>query len=50
MTTSTDIAEAFSRHEFQATFEHLADDVEWNNVGGQRHPYASHIAGLRASA
>ena len=37
MTTSTYIAEAFSRHEFLATFEHLADDIEWNNVGGEQH-------------
>lgn len=37
MNTSTYIAEAFSRHQFPATFEHLADDIEWSNVGGERH-------------
>ena len=27
------IAEAFSRHDFEATFAYLAEDVRWNIVG-----------------
>jgi ketosteroid isomerase-like protein len=28
------VAEAFSRHDFTATYPHIADDVRWINVGG----------------
>jgi hypothetical protein len=31
--TIADIAEAFSRHDFAATYPHLADDIRWNLVG-----------------
>jgi limonene-1,2-epoxide hydrolase len=36
-TTPTEILEAFSRHDFTSTFDHLADDIEWNNMGGDQH-------------
>lgn len=36
-TQPAEIAEAFSRHDFAATFEHLAHDIEWNNVGSDHH-------------
>jgi limonene-1,2-epoxide hydrolase len=31
-----DIAEAFSRHDFAATYEHLTDDVRWDVVGDRQ--------------
>jgi ketosteroid isomerase-like protein len=31
-----DIATAFSRHRFEATYPYLADDVRWNQVGGEQ--------------
>jgi limonene-1,2-epoxide hydrolase len=36
-TTSTNevaIAEAFSHHDFARTYEHLAADIRWRNLGG----------------
>ncbi len=44
-------AEAFSGHDFDAAFPMLADDVEWDNVGGRQ--YAGRdavIAACRESA
>src|SRR3954463_12190716 len=35
--TLPEIAEAFSHHDFVRTFDHLADDVRWRNVGGEEH-------------
>ena len=34
--TPRQIAEAFSGHRFDVTFDHLADDVGWNLVGEDR--------------
>jgi hypothetical protein len=31
--TNEQIAEAFSRHDFEASYPYLADDVRWNIVG-----------------
>jgi ketosteroid isomerase-like protein len=31
--TITEIAEAFSRHEFDRTFPHMDDDIEWMQIG-----------------
>ena len=31
--TSEQIAEAFSRHDFEASYPYLAEDVRWNRVG-----------------
>ena len=31
--TISEIAEAFSRHEFDRTYPHMDDDVEWAQVG-----------------
>ena len=31
--TSEQIAEAFSRHDFEASYPYLADDIRWNIVG-----------------
>ena len=31
--TGEQIAEAFSRHDFEASYPYLADDVRWNIVG-----------------
>ena len=31
--TSEQIAEAFSRHDFEASYPDLAEDVRWNMVG-----------------
>jgi hypothetical protein len=31
--TITEIAEAFSRHEFDRTFPHMDDDIEWAQIG-----------------
>ena len=33
--TNKQIAEAFSRHEFELTYLHLSDNVRWDNVGGE---------------
>ena len=33
-TANRAVAEAFSRHDFAATFDRLADAVEWRNIGG----------------
>lgn len=32
-----EIAEAFSHHDFARSYDHLADDVRWHNVGGDEH-------------
>jgi limonene-1,2-epoxide hydrolase len=32
---NTQVAEAFSRHDFAATYPYLADDIRWDLVGGQ---------------
>jgi ketosteroid isomerase-like protein len=32
--TITEIAEAFSRHDFGATFRYMLDDIEWTMIGG----------------
>jgi hypothetical protein len=32
--TITEIAEAFSRHDFGATFPYILDDIEWTLIGG----------------
>ena len=29
------VAEAFSRHDFAATYPYIADDVRWVNIGGE---------------
>ena len=34
--TITQIAEAFSRHEFEKTYPYLLDTIEWNLVGNQQ--------------
>lgn len=34
--TTTQIAEAFSRHEFEKTYAHLLDGIQWNLVGSER--------------
>jgi ketosteroid isomerase-like protein len=34
--TNDELARAFSGHRFHDTFDHLADDVVWNLVGGVR--------------
>jgi ketosteroid isomerase-like protein len=34
---NTRLAEAFSRHRFDEVYEFLADDVKWNNVGGDQY-------------
>ena len=34
--TNDDIARAFSRHRFEETYDHLADDVVWDLVGEAR--------------
>jgi hypothetical protein len=34
--TSEQIAEAFSRHDFEASYPYLADDIRWNIVGERR--------------
>ena len=31
--TISEIAEAFSRHEFDRTFPHMDDDIEWAQIG-----------------
>jgi hypothetical protein len=31
--TISEIAEAFSRHEFDRTFPHMDDDIEWTQIG-----------------
>jgi ketosteroid isomerase-like protein len=31
--TNSQIAEAFSRHDFAATYPHMADDIRWTVVG-----------------
>jgi limonene-1,2-epoxide hydrolase len=31
--TITEIAEAFSRHEFDRTFRYMDDDIEWTQIG-----------------
>jgi hypothetical protein len=35
MPTARDIAEAFSHHRFEDTYASLAQDVQWNQVGGE---------------
>ena len=30
--TISEIAEAFSRHEFDRTFPHMDDDIEWAQI------------------
>ncbi len=35
--TETDVAEAFSRHEFASIYQHLAPEVVWDNVGGDQY-------------
>lgn len=30
------VAEAFSRHDFTAVYDHLAEDVQWSLVGGEQ--------------
>jgi SnoaL-like domain len=35
--TDMSIAERFSRHDFTATYPHLAPHVRWHNVGGDEH-------------
>lgn len=35
MATPREIAEAFSSHRFQETYDALAPDVRWNSVGGE---------------
>jgi ketosteroid isomerase-like protein len=34
--TPTEIAAAFSNHEFDRTYEHLTEDVSWLHVGGDQ--------------
>ena len=34
--TNEQIAEAFSRHDFEASYPYLAEDVRWNIVGQRR--------------
>ncbi len=34
--TIAEVAEAFSRHDFAATYPHLAEDVRWDVVGDRR--------------
>ena len=34
--TNEQIAEAFSRHAFATTYPYLADDIVWDNIGGQQ--------------
>lgn len=31
--TITEIAEAFSRHEFEETYQHMLEDIDWQLVG-----------------
>jgi hypothetical protein len=31
--TIADIAEAFSRHEFEETYQHMLEDIDWQLVG-----------------
>lgn len=46
-----EIAEAFSHHEFARTYDHLADDVRWLNIGGSEHAgKAAVVAACDASA
>lgn len=34
--TNDQIAEAFSRHDFQRVYDHLSDTIVWEIVGGER--------------
>ena len=34
--TITEIAEAFSRHQFELTYPYLLDSIQWNVVGNQQ--------------
>ncbi len=37
MLNPKEIAEAFSGHKFESTYDVLADDIVWNNVGGDQY-------------
>ena len=44
-------AEAFSHHQFTETFDRVADDVRWRNIGGEEHiGRAAVVAACEASA
>jgi limonene-1,2-epoxide hydrolase len=44
-------AEAFSHHQFTQTYDRLADDVRWRNMGGEEHVgRAAVVAACDASA
>ena len=34
--TPTEIAEAFSHHEFDRTYEHFTEDISWHHIGGDQ--------------
>jgi limonene-1,2-epoxide hydrolase len=33
----TEIAQAFSQHEFTSTYDHLGTNIAWRNIGGDDH-------------
>ncbi len=46
-----EIAEAFSGHQFEDAYEYLADDIIWNNLGGEHYEGKEQvIAACRQSA
>lgn len=52
--TITEIAEAFSRHEFDRTFPHMDDDIEWAQIGeghvqGKTERSSEYLAGVRTT-